>query len=79
MKAISVKDLEVDYYTVKEEFFSKRILKRINKKKFTALQNISFDIEKGSVVGIIGPNGSGKSTLLKTLAHIFEPDKGSIN
>lgn len=79
MKAISVHDLEVDYYTVKEESFSKRILKRIKKKKFTALKNINFDIEKGNVVGIIGPNGSGKSTLLKTIANIFVPDKGSIN
>ncbi len=79
MKAISVKNIEVNYYTIKEESFSKMVLKRIKKKKFTALTNISFDVEKGSVVGIIGVNGSGKSTLLKTIANIFAPDKGEIN
>ena len=67
MKAISVKDVEVNYYTIKEESFSKRFLKRIKKKKFTALSNISFEVEKGSVVGIIGSNGSGKSTLINLI------------
>ncbi len=79
MKAISVKNVEVNYYTIKEESFSKRVLKRIKKKKFTALTNISFEVEEGSVIGIVGSNGSGKSTLLRTIANIFAPDKGEIN
>ncbi len=79
MKAISVKNIEVDYYTIKEEKEAKGILKKFKKQKFTALHNVSFDVEKGTVIGIIGSNGSGKSTLLKTIANIFEPDKGKIN
>ena len=79
MKALSIKNVEVNYYTIKQDSFNKILFKKIKKKKFTALSNISFDIEKGSVIGIIGPNGSGKSTLLRTIANIFSPDKGKIN
>ncbi len=45
---------------------------------FLALDDVSFDVPKGSTFGLIGSNGSGKSTLLKCLANIYYPNQGTI-
>lgn len=52
--------------------------KKIYHQKFYATNNISLDIKKGEVIGIVGKNGSGKSTLLKLITKVLTPDKGSI-
>jgi ABC-2 type transport system ATP-binding protein/lipopolysaccharide transport system ATP-binding protein len=49
------------------------------KKKFLALDEISFKVSKGEIMGILGKNGSGKTTLLRTISGIYKPDKGKIN
>ena len=48
----------------------------LRKDEFWAVNNISFELGKGQVCGIIGSNGSGKTTLLRVLAQIFPPDNG---
>ena len=44
----------------------------------SGVRDITFDVKKGEVLGIIGRNGSGKSTLLKMMAGVFPPDSGKI-
>ncbi len=78
--AIIVDNLSVNYRSMKSFRIKSNILKIWKKKDvFTALKNINFKIEKGSVIGVIGRNGSGKSTLLKTIAGIFSPDTGTVD
>jgi ABC-2 type transport system ATP-binding protein len=50
----------------------------IKRKKFTAVRNVSLDINKGEVFGILGHNGCGKSTLIRMMSTLLIPDSGFI-
>ena len=52
--------------------------RRARYEEFWALENVSFEVEHGSTLGLIGSNGSGKSTMLKCLTGIYRPDKGRV-
>ena len=52
--------------------------KRIKKEYFWALKDVSFNVEKGDVVGIVGANGAGKSTILKVVSGVYKPTKGKV-
>ncbi len=79
--AISVKDLHIRYRSLKKFSIKKSLLKMKTGRIeiFEALRGVSFDVEKGKIIGIVGKNGSGKSTLLRSIAGIFSPDDGGID
>ena len=56
-------------------------LNNLNKKfgAIHAVNNLSFDIQKGNVYGILGPNGSGKSTTLGIILNVVNKTSGSFN
>ena len=81
---ISIKNVTMNFNMPKEkvdnvkEYIIRKLKRKLSFDKFTALDNVSIDIQKGEVVGIIGLNGSGKSTLLKLVSGILKPSEGEI-
>lgn len=85
--AISVNQVSKKYQlhkqgnSIKEvipHWFQGKAQKIAKNKDFWALQNITFEVQRGEVLGIIGKNGAGKSTLLKILSRITLPTQGRI-
>jgi len=62
-----------------KEYVVKALQGRLNYEEFWALRDVSFEVKRGEIMGIMGFNGSGKSTLLKLIAGVFKPTKGSIS
>ena len=61
-----------------KEYLVQLIQGKIQYEEFHALRNVSFEVNKGEVLGIIGHNGAGKSTLLKVISGILKPTEGSV-
>jgi len=83
MSIIEVKNLNVTYRVLMnqtgslKELFRDAIKGKARVVNYVALQDISFNVEKGQVLAILGRNGAGKSTLLKVLAGVLPPTRGS--
>ena len=69
---ISVKNL-VMKFIAKESFLKK------NRKYFTAVDDVSFDIKQGEVFGLVGESGSGKSTVARMICGLYTPASGEVN
>lgn len=81
MSFITVKNLNKTFKVYERKSGLKEAFKSLVKRKVkivNAVNDISFDIKKGEIVGYIGPNGAGKSTTIKMLCGILKPDSGEI-
>lgn len=70
--------LNSDKILTLKEFFTRAAKGQIQYTDFTALHNVSFNVEKGETIGIVGHNGAGKSTLLKIISGILRPTEGQV-
>lgn len=80
-KSVDIQHVSKRYKLYKKQ--SERILDLINPAKeygeeFFALQDVSFSVEEGAIVGLIGINGSGKSTLANIIAGVIPPTSGKV-
>lgn len=81
-KVIEVREVTKEFLTkVKKPGFNEALksLLRPTYRAVTAVNNISFSIQRGEIVGFIGPNGAGKSTTIKMLSGILFPTHGSLS
>ncbi|MBI2151895.1 ATP-binding cassette domain-containing protein [Candidatus Woesearchaeota archaeon] len=79
---ISIKNLTKEFKTRRKEAGLKGSIKSIfspSYKLTKAVDNVSFTIKKGEVIGFIGPNGAGKSTTIKMMSGILFPSKGKMD
>lgn len=73
---MQIHPLEVRNLT--KTFNSKKFFSRNPRKQFTAVDDISFVLKKGEILGFLGPNGAGKTTTIQMLLNLLTPTSGSI-
>lgn len=79
--ALEVNHVSIDYKNLMHMSLHQALLKKDVKRAdiIRAVDDVSFSVEKGKILGIVGRNGSGKTTLLRSIAGIFRPDEGWID
>jgi len=65
-------------YVVQTRNLTKEFKRIVGKRVVTAVEDISFGIKKGEILGLLGPNGAGKSTILKMICGLLKPTRGEI-
>lgn len=79
VKNVSIKYITGDFKSIGfKEYVLRKLKNNYNVQEFWANKNITFEIERGDMLGVIGTNGAGKSTLLKAISGIMVPSEGSI-
>lgn len=79
LQNVSVRYITGDFKDIGiKEYVMRRIKGRYHVNEFWAVNDVSFSLEKGDMLGIVGTNGAGKSTLLKVISGIMAPTKGII-
>ena len=79
--ALEASHVSIDYRNLMHMSLHQSLTKDRVKKVdiIRAVNDISFSVNKGEILGIVGRNGSGKTTLLRSIAGIFQPDEGTID
>jgi ABC-2 type transport system ATP-binding protein/lipopolysaccharide transport system ATP-binding protein len=81
---IGVEGASVRYFVPREhvptfkEYAIRFLQRRIHNDEFWALKDVSLQVKRGEIFGLIGSNGAGKSTLLKLMAHVLRPVEGRV-
>ena len=82
---IEVKNVSIEYVTGDlrniglKDFFVQKLKGQYKVDRFLAVDDVTFSVEHGDMLGIVGTNGAGKSTLLKAVTKIMVPTKGMVN
>lgn len=79
--ALEVSHVSIDYKNLMHMSLHQSLLKKEVKRAdvIRAVNDVSFTVNQGEILGIVGRNGSGKTTLLRSIAGIFQPDEGYID
>lgn len=84
MNMIEVKNVTMKFKMSEEplnslkEIVTRKLKGKLKYKEYHALDNVSFEVEKGKTLGLIGTNGAGKSTTLKVISGILKPTEGKV-
>ena len=84
-KMIEVRDVSMRFRMANDrissikEYAVQLLRGKLQYSEFEALRHVSFDVNRGEVVGLIGHNGAGKSTMLKVISGILKPTEGSVS